>query len=118
MLTITLGLAPVESGCFKPWAAVLNQDVRQMVGTDRETAEKSDQDVAVASLSGALAWEHPREKASVPYVPTPRPFIYPMEAAYFMERVKAGRQHTLSEEFEQIGPATASVCRASLPCRA
>jgi hypothetical protein len=32
-----------------------------MVTTDRETADKDDQYMEVAALSGALSWDHPRE---------------------------------------------------------
>jgi hypothetical protein len=77
--------------------------------------EVPDQYVAVAALSGPLAWEHSREKASASMAP--RTFIYPMEAAQFMELVRTGKQHILPVEYEQIGMVTASVrtARASYP---
>jgi hypothetical protein len=56
MLTITLRLATAESASLKPLAAVFFQEDRKMVATGRETAEGSDQYVAIPALSGALSW--------------------------------------------------------------
>jgi hypothetical protein len=39
MLAITLGLAPVESGCYELWATVLMQDGRRMTLSGRESPE-------------------------------------------------------------------------------
>jgi hypothetical protein len=63
MLVITLGLAPAESGCLKPWAAAFLREDRTMMFTGQETAGKPSQQVVIAALAEALAWEHPREKA-------------------------------------------------------
>jgi hypothetical protein len=87
MLTIIVGLAPAESGCFKPWRTVFLQEDRKMVAPVREPAEVSDQCVSVAAISVALAWEHPREKAAGK---APRTIVYLMKAAEFMELVKIG----------------------------
>jgi hypothetical protein len=103
MLIVTVGIPPVDSSCLKPWESVLLQEDRRIIATGYETSDKPDQYVAVAALS----WTHSREFST--QSAAPRTFIYPMEAAGFMDLVKSGRQHMLQQDYEQIGFQTAGV---------
>jgi hypothetical protein len=65
-LAITLGLAPVETECYRLWAIVLHQAGRKMTHAGRETAEGTREQAALAGLLAALRWEHPKERTADP----------------------------------------------------
>jgi hypothetical protein len=108
MVIATVGVAPAESSCLRPWATVFMQENRCMVKTGWESADKDYQYVAVAALSETLSWTHPREVEAQSLAP--RTVIYPMEAAEFMELVKIGRQYMLPPYYERGGQSMAETC--------
>jgi hypothetical protein len=66
VLAITLGLAPVETECYRLWAIVLHQAWRKMTHMGRESAEGTREQAALAGLLAALRWEHPMERTADP----------------------------------------------------
>jgi hypothetical protein len=66
VLAITLGLAPVETECYRLWAVVPHQAGRKMTHAGREAAEKTREKTALAGLLAALRWEHPKERVADP----------------------------------------------------
>jgi hypothetical protein len=54
-----------------------------MAFTGKETPEKSDEHVSIATLSGALTWEPPREKTTEPRTLAHRTFTYAMKVTEF-----------------------------------
>jgi hypothetical protein len=91
LVVATLGFSPAESGCLKPWEVLFAQGDREMATTGKDTPDRSDQQVALSDLWGALTSLHPREQTSDPQMWAPRYFIYPNEIADFMESIKSGR---------------------------
>jgi hypothetical protein len=79
MVAITLGLAPVESGCFRLCAMVIYHGGRRMTPIGKEAPELSTEQTALPNLLAALTWEHPREKTPNPSQWAPRTVIYPSE---------------------------------------
>jgi hypothetical protein len=75
----------------------------------RETPEMTKDQTALAGLSAALTWEHPREKTADPIQWAPRTIIYPEEMERVMEAVMTGRFHTLQPASETIGAQIASL---------
>jgi hypothetical protein len=64
VLAITLGLAPVETECYRLWDMVLHQAGRKMTHAGRESAEGTREQAALAELLAALRWEHPNERTT------------------------------------------------------
>jgi hypothetical protein len=82
---------------------------RKKNGEDRQQVRR--QDRLVRRSSGPfrpLSWTHPREVEEQKLAP--RTVIYPMEASEFMDRVKAGQQHMLPPNYEQLGASVAQMC--------
>jgi hypothetical protein len=98
MLAITLGLAPVESGCFRLGALALCQGGKKMALAGKSHPELTPVQTAIAGLLVAFTWDHPREK--LPKQPRwdPRTVVYPTEIAAVMDVVKAGHYNTLSPD--------------------
>jgi hypothetical protein len=80
VVDITLGLAPVETECYRLWALVLHQAGRRMTHAGREVAEGTDEQTALAGIFAALRWEHPKERSADPIQWDPLVTIYPEEA--------------------------------------
>jgi hypothetical protein len=87
MLIVTVGIAPADTSCLKPWASVMLQEDRRMVKIGSELGDKKGQYVAGAALSEAVSWTLRQEVEEQSLAP--RTFIYPMEASEFMDLVKA-----------------------------
>jgi hypothetical protein len=100
IVVVTVGFAPAELTCLRPYVSVFVQENGPMLSANSETADKSDQYVAIAALSGALSWTHEREAES--QTVAPRTVVCPMEATEFMDLVKSGRQHMRPPDHEQI----------------
>jgi hypothetical protein len=94
---ITLGLAPAESGCFKPRAVVLVRQDRRITLTGKGIRHRTNR------LSSQPFGRNSPEKTPSPRLWAPRTFIYPMEIVDIMELVKSGRQNTFPTELEQTG---------------
>jgi hypothetical protein len=107
-LVATVGIAPADTSCQKPWASVMMQEDRGMVRTGSETGDKADQYVASVDFSAALSRIHPREVEEQKLAP--RTVIYPMEAVEFMVVVKAGQQDTLPLDYLHVGSTVAQTC--------
>jgi hypothetical protein len=89
--------------CYKLWALVMHQEGRRMILAGREAAEKTTEQTELAGLVAALTWEHPKEKVADQAQWEPRRIIYPEEAERVMEKVLAGKWHTLPPELELTG---------------
>jgi hypothetical protein len=61
-VAITLGLARVESVCFRLRAMVFYQGGRRMTLTGKEAPDLSAEQTAFPCLLAALTWERPYEK--------------------------------------------------------
>jgi hypothetical protein len=102
MLILTVGIASANTSCVKPWASVMLQEDQRVVRTGSELGDKTDQYVA------AVSWTHPLEDEEQKLAP--RTVIYPMESSEFMDLVKAGQQHTLPPEYEELGASVSQSC--------
>jgi ribosomal protein S19 len=91
-VAITLGLAPIETECFRLWAMVLYQEGRQMIVNGRGFPDLTRVQAAAKGLLEAMAREHTREM-----------IIYPPEIDEFMDAVKASRWNSLPVDQELIG---------------
>jgi hypothetical protein len=100
MLAITIGLAPVASGCFRLWALVFYQGGRRTTLAGKENPEFTPVQTPILDLLSALTWEHPREK--IPSQPrwAHRTIVYQTEVAEIMDIVKADHYNTLSPDIE------------------
>jgi hypothetical protein len=110
MVAIIVGLAPVESGCFRLWAMVLYQGGRRMTHAAKEAPDFTPQKTAITGLLSALNWEHPREKTRDSIQWTLRMVVYPREVDGFMEVVRSDPYHTLHEDIEPIGAEISALC--------
>jgi hypothetical protein len=88
MAAITLGLAPIETECYRLWA-------RSMTLAGRETPEMTKEQAVFAGLLSALAWEYPSEKTAGPIQLAPRTIIYPEETERVVDFKMAGRETLL-----------------------
>jgi hypothetical protein len=107
MVAITLGFAPVQSGCFKLWSMVLYHGGRRMTPTGKESPELQKEQAAFADILSALTWEHPREKTPDPAQWDPRTVM--TEVAGMTDAVRTGRCNTLPSDIELIGDEIASL---------
>jgi hypothetical protein len=105
MLVVTVGIAPVDASCVKPWASVMLQEDRRIVRTRGELGDEMDQYVAAVAVSDAFSWTHPQEVEEQNLAP--RTVIHPMEASEFMDLVKAGQEQLLPPDYEQLGASVA-----------
>jgi hypothetical protein len=109
MVDITLGLTPVESGCFRLSAIVPYQSGRRMTLARKEAPELSTEQAAPAGLLAAITWEHSREKMPDPIQSAPKTVVYPKEIEGIMDTFKIG-QHTLSLDIEQVCAEVFGLC--------
>jgi hypothetical protein len=108
MLILTVGIAPADTSCAKPWASVILQEDRIVVKIGSELGDKTDQYVAAVGVAAALSRAHPREVEEQKLAP--RRVTYPMEASEFMDRVKTGQQHMLPPGDEHLRSSVAQSC--------
>jgi hypothetical protein len=84
VLTISLGLALVESGCFRLRALVFYQGGRRIALAGKENPVLTPVQTAIAGLLTALTWEHPRKQLSELQKSAPRTTVCPPEIADVM----------------------------------
>jgi hypothetical protein len=98
-----------RDGVLQDLGTGLRQERRGMVLAGREAAENTKEQAALAGLVAALTWEHPKERVADPIPWAPRVIIYPEEEERVMEKVLAGKWHTLPPEPELIGQQIANL---------